>query len=256
MHPIGNHRRRLIESFIDTRGLKIVEIGALTTPTFPPDEFCVRFIDYASRDELARIYANNKSINPAKLVDVHYVMKNQEYSKYINERYDLAIANHVIEHVPDTIRWLGEIHAILKDDGYLFLSVPDRRYTFDYLKRESNFIDVYRAYIDRQTKPSAAQLLENRYFSRRLTTKDCWDGSAAEKAAIQTVSLRDARRYAEEASKSYVSTHCHTYTYNSFRLLFAQLQELDLIHFTIVDMRDVDIGANEFHAMLQRTTTR
>ena len=48
---------------------------------------------------------------------------------YTNDTYDIAISNHVIEHVggpDDQSSHLHEIHRILKTDGVLYLAVPNR----------------------------------------------------------------------------------------------------------------------------------
>lgn len=38
--------------------------------------------------------------------------------------FDLIILSHVFEHLPDPRRMLGRLHALLKDDGVLFIEVP------------------------------------------------------------------------------------------------------------------------------------
>ncbi len=50
---------------------------------------------------------------------------------------DLLVASHVIEHVPDLITWLREIASVLKPTGQARLAIPDRRYTFDLLRVET-----------------------------------------------------------------------------------------------------------------------
>ncbi len=252
MHPDPLFRRNFITKHLPKPPLKIVEIGALTSPTFQPDKFDIRFIDYASRDQLIRDNVGNPAIDPKRVLDVNYPVPNCDYSEHIFERFDLAIANHVIEHIPDTIRWLDEIRAILSDDGHVFLSVPDRRYTFDYLRRETSIVDVLRAYYERHTKPSASQLFEHYYYRRPLTAEDCWNGLANAKSAVPGMPIQDARRNAERAARHYTSTHCHVYTTSSFKRLIEEMRQLDLLGFEIAEIRDVDRGANEFHVLLRK----
>lgn len=252
MHPNPHFRRRLLESYINPVGLKIVEIGALATPTLPPHEFDIKFIDYTTRDALIIEHANNKKMRIESIVHVDYPIQTHNYSEYISDRFDLAIANHVIEHIPDIVRWFQGLYNLLNKGGLLFLSIPDKRYTFDYLKRESNFVDIYRAYHEKQMKPSAAQLLENAYLSRPITAAECWSRSIPAAKLQPRTSLRKAREFAENACKNYISTHCHTFTYSSFIELFSQLQEMGLVSFNIVEKRDVDSGANEFHVLFEK----
>ena len=41
-----------------------------------------------------------------------------------NSSFDCAIATEVLEHVPDTLRYLSEIHRILKPSGTFFFTTP------------------------------------------------------------------------------------------------------------------------------------
>jgi 2-polyprenyl-3-methyl-5-hydroxy-6-metoxy-1,4-benzoquinol methylase len=41
------------------------------------------------------------------------------------KKFDLIIANHVLEHFPDPCKQLRTIRCLLKDDGFLFIEVPN-----------------------------------------------------------------------------------------------------------------------------------
>lgn len=252
MHPNPHQRRTIIEENIDAKSASIIEIGALNAPTFSPADYDIKFIDYTTRDQLIEDNKGNPAINPDKIVHVDYPIMEPEYSKHIPERFDLAIANHVIEHVPDMVRWFKEVAAILNVGGLFFLSVPDRRYTFDYLKRPSDIVDIMRAYLTEETKPTAATLFQHYYYRRPLSAEDCWNGAYKEKIAQPGMPLKDALFNAVRASKIYTSTHCHIFTTETFKELVSQLQELELIDFEIADIRDVDPGSNEFHVLLRK----
>jgi SAM-dependent methyltransferase len=43
---------------------------------------------------------------------------------YSDGSFDLVIANHVLEHVPDDLKALAEIHRIIKPGGYAILQTP------------------------------------------------------------------------------------------------------------------------------------
>lgn len=44
--------------------------------------------------------------------------------QFEDQSFDLVIANHVLEHVNDDLRALGEIHRVLKQGGYAILQTP------------------------------------------------------------------------------------------------------------------------------------
>jgi len=55
-------------------------------------------------------------------------------SNLIKEKFDYIIAFDAIEHIPNMIDWLNDVHKILKDAGHIFLAIPGKRYTFDILR--------------------------------------------------------------------------------------------------------------------------
>jgi SAM-dependent methyltransferase len=44
---------------------------------------------------------------------------------YPAEHFDLVVTHHVIEHVEDPVRFIGEIHRVLRCGGLLVLGTPD-----------------------------------------------------------------------------------------------------------------------------------
>ena len=252
MHPNPRRRQEIICEHVSPASARMVEIGALNGPTFAPADHNVRFIDYATREQLIQDTAANPAVDPARIVHVHYATPSTNYADIVPDRFDIAIANHVIEHIPDLASWFTNIHAILDEGGMFFLSVPDKRYTFDYLKRETNIVDVVRAHTEGYTKPTAAMLFEHYYYRRPLEASHCWSGEHEAIIAQPDMSITDAYRHAVRASQVYTSTHCHMFTKDSFVGLLGEMRQLGFAPFDIADIRDVDPGANEFHVVLKR----
>jgi SAM-dependent methyltransferase len=44
--------------------------------------------------------------------------------RYPDESFDIIICNHVLEHVPDDIKAMGEFYRVLKKNGWAVLLVP------------------------------------------------------------------------------------------------------------------------------------
>jgi SAM-dependent methyltransferase len=246
-------RRQIISEVIDPASARIVEIGALDNPTFSPSDYNIRFIDYATKEQLRDQYKENPRYALDRVVEVQYPISSLDYAAQIHERFDLAIANHVIEHIPDTIRWMNSLSEILNDEGYLFLAVPDRRYTFDYLRPETTIADVLRAYQDKMNKPNVAQIFEHMYHWRPIKAGDAWAGRIPDLLKQPRQNIRQAMATAERQSRlSHVSVHCNVYTYQSFLTLFSELIELGMLQVEIAHSQDVLQGENEFHVMLRR----
>jgi hypothetical protein len=249
-------RRQIISEVIDPASARIVEIGALDNPTFPPSHYHIRFIDYATKEQLREQYKQNPRYALDRVVEIHYPISSSDYAAQIPERFDLAIANHVIEHIPDTIRWINSLGEILYENGYIFLAVPDRRYTFDYLRPETTIGDVLRAYRDKMNKPDLVQIFEHMYYWRPIKAGDAWAGRIPDLLKQPRQNIRQAMVTAEQRSRlPHVSVHCNVYTYQSFLTLFSELLELDMLQVEIAHSRDVHDGENEFHVLLRKRKT-
>ena len=130
-------RQRLLEG-IDQSTLICAEIGALDKPTLDPNLPGVRFIDFTDSETLRRNHAADSNVDVNKIVDVSAIWGDNTLLEALGEKVDCIVASHVIEHVPDLITWLKELHASLNVNGVARLVVPDRRFTFDYLRKETN----------------------------------------------------------------------------------------------------------------------
>jgi SAM-dependent methyltransferase len=58
------------------------------------------------------------------LKNVKYVCDAQNMSIVNDDTYDSAICLEVLEHTPEPIKVLGEVHRVLRDNGKLIISVP------------------------------------------------------------------------------------------------------------------------------------
>lgn len=244
-------RRSRIGSVLDIRASQVLEIGALDAPTFSRDECDVRFLDYASTEELARKGVDNPRYRLDRIVAVDYICPTPDYDRYIHDRFDLVIANHVIEHVPDTLGWLSSIEALLRPGGKLFLSVPDKRYTFDIARRCTNFIDLMRHHEAGTLKPGFYEILEHFYYHKRITAEEAWAGAGKERLAEMRFSPKDALRVAEKfAMAPYADVHCHVFTSESFQELIDVLDALDLLPLRCSQLWAPVHGSNEFHVLM------
>ena len=247
------NRRNIIERYLDTRKASILEIGALDSPTYRSGEYNVKYLDYTSSEQLAKRGARNPRYALDKIVHVDYVSPTPEYSSHISDKFDLVIANHVIEHIPDTIRWFTEIYNILENNGILFLSVPDKRYTFDIARRNTDFIDLLRCYKEEIKKPDFYQILSHFYYHKNVRAKDVWAETLDKNTLEMRYEINDALELAAtRAQAAYIDVHCHVYTSESFRELIDNLSALGMLKFDVIDITDTEYSRNEFHVVLKK----
>jgi SAM-dependent methyltransferase len=250
--PLRHLRQRFLAEHLDARELAILEIGALDSPTWMGDNTPpgLRFLDHLSAVELAAKHADNPRRLPERTVALDYVVSDKRFASTIEDRFDLVIANHVIEHIADPIGWLREIAALTGTGGRLLLAVPDRRYTFDYLRRPSTALDLRRAHRSDLERPSYHQALEALYLYRPLHAEDCWPGPPPPAKLRQGMDLASAMPVARRAEREYVDCHCFVFSETAFPPLIEQLRAAGLIAWRVLALRPVLAGGNEFLVLL------
>jgi hypothetical protein len=244
---VAKARRKFIHEFFGEVDLRILEIGALDNPIFRKDEGGVYFADFFTQEELRLAHQNNPARMSSNIVPVDYVLRGRTLSQAVTQRVDLTIASHVIEHVPDVIGWLGEIHSVSR---YLYLSVPDRRHTFDYFKPCTDAVDWIRWHDEKLDKPSYYQILRHLYYHASLKHGDSWAANIPDDHLLR-FTMRDAMRSARELSETYTDVHCSIFTADSFRRIFRDLRDTGLVPWSIAAISDVQQGDNEFRVILE-----
>jgi SAM-dependent methyltransferase len=210
-----------------------VEIGALTAPLVTPAEGNVLYVDHADTATLQAYNRNDPAVDVTKIVEVDAVWGENTLQDCIGagRQVDYVVASHVIEHAPDLVTWLAEIRSILRPNGSLRLAVPDRRYTFDYLRSESRVHDVLDAYLRRARRPLPRVIIEHHSLLRYVDIAAAWNG---------TLDVGNLRRYNTTqggldlardamANGTYHDVHCWIFTPLTFAGLCAELAELGLL---------------------------
>lgn len=105
-----------------------IEIGALHLPLLLPRGAHVKYIDRMNVKELRKQYPELKKY---PLVDVDIIDDGETLEKIKSDSLDFVIANHFLEHCENPIRAIESFLRVLKKGGILFLTVPDKRATFD-----------------------------------------------------------------------------------------------------------------------------
>jgi SAM-dependent methyltransferase len=148
----------------------------------------------------------------------------------LSRKVDDIVAPHVIEHVPDLITWLEELRAVLKPGGEVRLAVPDRRFTFDYLRRETTLADVLNAYIACTRIPLPIAILDFFLNVATVSNIDAWEGRSRPRP-MHSVDQAIAVARDSFENRNYHDVHCWVFTPRSFGHLFAESAEAGLIRF-------------------------
>lgn len=225
--------RDRIRAGVDFSATETLEIGPLYRPFALKAEGPVIYVDHADTESLRKKYQGDPNFDVADIVEVDAVWGGQTLRECLGQdrKVDLVIASHVIEHVPDLITWLQELKSVLRSAGEIRLVIPDKRYTFDYLRPLTTLADVLDAYLRKARAPLPRCILDHVLNVRRVDTAAAWAGPLDEQALqpyhpfeLAVDSARDAL-----ANGNYHDVHCWVFTPQSFATLMRQLAQYDLL---------------------------
>lgn len=143
MNLVTQIRRALLLRWIDLRGTGL-EIGPYDQPTVCKTEADIRYLDWQTREQLVAQCAHPELAG--QIPETDYLVESDDYGRYVDRTFDYVIANHVLEHAPNLIRWLQTVGSLIVDGGLLFLALPDKRFTFDRFRPDtalSHFLAEY-----------------------------------------------------------------------------------------------------------------
>jgi len=126
MKSVRAKRRAEFARLLRGEGL---EIGALLDPLPVPYATRVWYSDLLTPEQLDEMYPG--SAKPDIVSD------SESFPSIADHSFDFVVANHVLEHVTDPLRALMEWHRMLRPDGLLMLTLPDKRFTFDATRKRT-----------------------------------------------------------------------------------------------------------------------
>ncbi|MCJ2015256.1 class I SAM-dependent methyltransferase [Methylobacterium sp. J-076] len=251
-------RQRALDA-VSPGGRLGVELGPLNRPLIRRGDGDILYADHRSTDDLRAKYAGHDSVDgpgAQSIVEVDLVLEHQSLAEALGARapVDYIVASHVLEHIPDPLGWLNELAAVLREDGVIFLAVPDKRFTFDFHRRPSTTGDLVGHHIAGAKIASPTQVFD--YVSRvaKVDPRAVWAGTERDPGPIfegqLPRALEDARNVA--AHGSYYDAHCTVYTPVSFLAVFREVIELGLIPFEIARIDPTARNTIEFFVTLRK----
>jgi hypothetical protein len=244
---------------IDVATSKGLELGPLASPVVRRDMGDIRYIDHIDVDGLRARYATHVGFDVDAIVPIDFVSHTGSIRGAVGENvvFDYVIASHIIEHVPDMVRWLGDIRSVLSNDGVLSLAIPDHRRCFDNLRSPTVTADVIDAHLTDATVPSPRQVFDHYSSAVAWRGAIAWgeEPPPAELTPVHTEAEAFARATDVATSGEYLDVHCWVFTPSSFTRLLSALQRMQLVPFSLehcsesiggeffVTLRAVDVAA-------------
>jgi SAM-dependent methyltransferase len=222
-----------------------IEIGALHRPLRVPHAARVSYVDRLPREELYRQYPH---LADHDLVRVDIVDDGERLARVADESQDFVIANHFLEHCQDPIGTLLHFFRVLRDDGILYLAVPDKRYTFD---------------CDRPITPLEHLLVDHESGGGKLSKRE--HVSEYVRLVLKAANPEEVEREADRLLAMDYSIHYHVWTQTELMELLLELRrripfEVELFlrraYEVVIVLRKRDGGLSRSPAFVKRRPGR
>ena len=246
------NRTEVLRRRIDKHTLGL-EIGPSHNPVASKREgYRVKVLDHLDQRGLVEKYKDDPGVDTSRIEEVDFVWRGERFSELIDrgERFSWIMASHVVEHVPDLVRFLNECDAVMEPGGVLTLAVPDKRFCFDRFRPVSSLGMVVDAHLSGSTRPSPGTVLDFYLNYARRNGRDGWN--AGDPGTLQfAFDLRKSMEMMSRSQDDYVDVHQWCFTPSSFRLLIGDLHRMGLIQLQEVDFVGTD--GFEFFVWLSRS---
>ncbi|WP_341521840.1 methyltransferase domain-containing protein [Pseudomonas sp. G.S.17] len=248
-------RKEKLLSGLSIEGKLGLEIGALCRPFIKDTEHHVIYADHASTEALREKYRPDPDVDIDQIVGVTAILGEGSLAHSVGKTVDYVVASHVIEHVPNLIGWLNELCSILNEGGEIRLVVPDKRFTFDYLRATTRLSDVLYADLVKARFPMAHIVMDYVLNVVKLDGGKAWRSQIKPGELERHHTLRDAQNIAQQilSSNAYHDVHCWVFTPQSMAQLFVELTDHRLVELECVSFHDTAQDTIEFFVGMRHT---
>ena len=239
---------------LDVRNAVGLEIGPLASPVVSKQEGAIYYVDYADAEFLRNRYKDDPNVDTSKIVSIDAIWGERSLKEAMNgQSVDYIVASHVVEHVPDLVTWLSELHSVLHQGGQVRLVVPDKRYTFDYLRQVSRLSDILTAYVVRARVPQPHEIFDFCLNKVTIDTAAAWRNEIDATKLTKDFTFEGAMRLARDVidNGTYHDVHCWVFTPFSFTQLCCELAKAELLKFACEYFIDTAHGELEFYVALK-----
>jgi SAM-dependent methyltransferase len=234
-----------------------LEIGPLNRPLVRKGEAQVYYADHLSTEGLREKYRHDPAVDIAQIVEADFDLSQTTFRDAIAliTPLDFVVASHVIEHVPDLVGWLSDIHAALRVGGVLALVIPDKRFTFDIHRRETPLWEVEAAHAEKRTRPSLGIALDHFLNVVNVDAGELWRdysiGRDAHRAMPPTVTQKV---YEQWHDGRYIDAHCWVFTPWSFLRIIGWIVRKYGLYYGLRWAEPTPHNQLEFYVQLEKQT--
>jgi SAM-dependent methyltransferase len=252
-------RRDFLKNLIGNNELLGIEIGGLDKPLIVRTELLegseILYADHLSTADLKTKYKADPTVNLNAIVEVDLVSESGDFANSLNGRLvDYVVASHVVEHIPNPIRWLQSLFDVLRPGGFVFLVVPDKRFTFDFQRPTTTFGEMLESFLSNKKMPSVKDVFDHHSSAVMIDASRVWKGVLGKEELVPLASNKNAFKYAQEVHEDgvYYDVHISIFTPLSFFMIVESLIETKLLMPEIIDFQDTSANDIEFFVGLKK----
>ncbi len=235
----------------DGRGL---EIGPLASPVVPRELGDVHYVDHVSTDDLKAKYSGDPDVDEHRIVSIDFVWGANTLGEAVGPSapFDYVVASHVLEHVPDLVGWLGEVATVLRPGGRLSLAMPDRRYTFDVRRRDTDVSEVVEAHLLHLRRPAVRATFDHFYRHVVVDPGALWAGLPGHDNPPPDAETAVAFATKAATTDAYLDTHCWVFSDATFVALIADLMRMGFVTLPFLAFTRTAPGDVEFFVTFEK----
>jgi 2-polyprenyl-3-methyl-5-hydroxy-6-metoxy-1,4-benzoquinol methylase len=185
-----------------------IEIGALHNPLKVSANANVKYVDRMSKSDLYKHYPELSNLN---LVNVDVIDDGETLSTFSDKSQDFIIANHFIEHSEDPILTIKNLLRVLKNNGIIFMAVPNKKKTFDVNRIDTT---IEHLILDHSKGPDLSRKF---HYEEWVNLIEPFFG--------RSYSKNEAKKRVNELMKQKYSIHFHCWTMTSFSAFLDYLKK-------------------------------
>ncbi len=192
---IREHRKAAIP-YLRGSGL---EIGALHEPFPAPAGAKITYVDTLTVEQAVALFPE---IDAAKITKADRILDldREGLACFPDRSFDFVIISHVLEHLANPIKAVGEVFRVLRTGGRAIIAIPDMRYTFDKSRSLTSFAHLFEDYKNKVPESSDEHYLD---FLRGVAPELL--SLSPEDVAHHVARVRGRRE------------HCHVWNSDTFR---------------------------------------
>lgn len=244
--------REALKVFLPTDS-PVLEIGPLDKPFVRGTAYEVFYADVRETSEIVGFFDNDPHVNKSNIASIDYVIRTSYREAVGEKRFGAVFHSHVIEHVPNIIKFLRELSEILIESGKIIMAIPDKRGTFDWFRDVTPFRDAYDVYHG----GSPARLAFDSWLnglSMHLQISSSYTGDVSFRSeALEEERFSKAEDlYNDPQFIDRASPHYWVFTGKSFLEFLRDGIRCNLLPFRLEYFEDRGLLSNEFHVVLTK----